>query len=190
MKSFISEVVDDLYRRYGTGISDVRVVLPGKRSRLFFDRRIASLVKGAPVWQPVYLSMDDITGAIAGLERPSRLRLLTELFIAYSRYHKESFDKFYFWGDMLLSDFDAVDNYMVDASRLFVNVTDIKEIEARLDYLSDDDRLLVGRFWRSVVSGASDQKNAFLEMWRTLYDIYVLFKTRLREAGKIGRAHV
>ena len=183
MKSFISEVVDDLYRRYGTGISDVRVVLPGKRSRLFFDRRIASLVKGAPVWQPVYLSMDDITGAIAGLERPSRLRLLTELFIAYSRYHKESFDKFYFWGDMLLSDFDAVDNYMVDASRLFVNVTDIKEIEARLDYLSDDDRLLVGRFWRSVVSGASDQKNAFLEMWRTLYDIYVLFKTRLREAG-------
>ncbi len=130
MKSFISEVVDDLYRRYGTGISDVRVVLPGKRSRLFFDRRIASLVKGAPVWQPVYLSMDDITGAIAGLERPSRLRLLTELFIAYSRYHKESFDKFYFWGDMLLSDFDAVDNYMVDASRLFVNVTDIKEIEA------------------------------------------------------------
>lgn len=183
MKSFISEVVADLYRRYGDGISEVRVVLPGKRSRLFFDRRIASLAKEKPLWQPLYLSMDDITGAVSGLEAPSRLRLLTELFIAYSRYHKEPFDKFYFWGDTLLSDFDAVDNYMVDASRLFVNVTDIKEIEARLDYLSEEERLMVERFWRSVISGASDQKNAFLNMWRTLYDIYVLFKSRLREAG-------
>ncbi|MDE6483268.1 MAG: PD-(D/E)XK nuclease family protein [Rikenellaceae bacterium] len=183
MESFISEVVADLYRRYGTGISDVRVVLPGKRSRLFFDRQIASLVKDGPVWQPLYMSMDDITEAVTGLECPSRLRLITELFVVYSRYHKEPFDKFYFWGDMLLSDFDAVDNYMVDASRLFVNVTDIKEIEARIDYLSEEERLMVGRFWRSVISGASEQKSAFLEMWRTLYDIYVLFKARLREAG-------
>jgi len=183
MKSFISEVVADLYRRYGTGISEVRVVLPGKRSRLFFDRQIASLVTETPLWQPIYMSMDDITGTIAGLERPSRLRLLTELYIAYSRYHKEPFDKFYFWGDMLLSDFDAVDNYMVDASRLFVNVTDIKEIEARIDYLSEEERKMVERFWQSVVSKASEQKSAFLDMWRTLYDIYLVFKSRLREAG-------
>ena len=43
--------------------------------------------------------------------------LLFELYKAYCRVKKSpgSFDDFYFWGDMLLNDFDDVDKYLVDA---------------------------------------------------------------------------
>ncbi|MDE7134863.1 MAG: PD-(D/E)XK nuclease family protein [Rikenellaceae bacterium] len=184
MESFISEVVRDLYCRYGTDISDVRIVLPGKRSRLFFDRQIASLLSETPVWQPRYLSMNDITAQLSGLEHGGRLKLLTELFIIYRRHHPdETFARFYFWGDMLLSDFDSLDNYMVDASALFVNISDLKEIDARFDYLSADEHELVTRFWQSVYGKHSSHKQAFLKVWRSLFDIYTEYKSRLRELG-------
>lgn len=184
MESFISEVVGDLYSRYGTDISDVRIVLPGKRSRLFFDRQIASLLSDVPVWQPRYLSMNEITARLSGLEHGARLKLLTELFIIYRRHHPdETFDRFYFWGDMLLSDFDSLDNYMVDAAALLVNISDLKEIDACFDYLSPDERKLVDSFWKSVYNRPSGDKQAFLKVWRTLFDIYTEYKARLRELG-------
>ena len=43
----------------------------------------------------------------------------------------ESFDEFYFWGDMLINDFDDVDKYMADASVLFRNVQDFKNIDVQ-----------------------------------------------------------
>ncbi len=182
-KSFINETVTELYRKYGTELSDVKIVLPGKRSRIFFDKETASLLGDAPIWQPEYLSVDMIAKRITGLEKGEQLKLLVELYSVYAKYHKDSFDRFYQWGGMLLADFDSIDNYMVDASKLFVNITDIKEIEARFDYLSDAERELVERFWSSVAGGVSGQKKAFLEVWRTLETIYNEFKERLAKLG-------
>ena len=68
--------------------------------------------------------------------------LLFELYKVYSKLKKpaESFDEFYYWGDMLLDDFDDVDKYLVDASVLFRNVLDIKNIDQPvrgIDRISD-----------------------------------------------------
>ena len=35
-------------------------------------------------------------------------------------------DDFYFWGELLISDFDDVDKNMVDADKLFSNLQDLK----------------------------------------------------------------
>ena len=36
-------------------------------------------------------------------------------------------DDFYFWGEMLISDFDDADKNMVDTDNLFTNLQDLKK---------------------------------------------------------------
>jgi len=45
---------------------------------------------------------------------------------------------FYFWGNMLLGDFDDIDKYLVDAKDLFSNITALKEIESAFPYLTPE----------------------------------------------------
>lgn len=64
------------------------------------------------------------------------IKLVTELYKVYSRYHDESFDAFYFWGGMLLADFDQIDKYLIDADMLFSNMGDLKALESDRSYLT------------------------------------------------------
>ena len=130
MKGFLEEVAADLYARYGEGLSERAVLFPSRRARLFFVDALGRIA-GRPMWQPEWVTIDDLTGEISGLHTGDRVRLITELYKVYSAYHNEPFDKFYFWGDMLLTDFDTIDKYLIDAQMLFRNISEIKEIEAK-----------------------------------------------------------
>ena len=113
--TFIEEVATKLYERYGDEISSLTIVFPSRRARLFFSDALAGLAK-RPIWQPRYLAMDDIMTEASALKSADKLLLISELYSIYKQHHTdESFDKFYFWGEILLSDFDLIDKYMIDA---------------------------------------------------------------------------
>ena len=78
---------------------------------------------------------------------------------------------------MLLTDFDTVDKYLIDASMLFRNIEDIKEIEADISYLTPS-QLRIIAFWTSLGEEAdlSEEKRRFLAIWRTLGPIYRRFR--------------
>lgn len=137
MATFIEEVALRLYEKYGDDISSLNVVLPSKRARLFFAEALANVAL-QPIWEPNYTSIDDLMCRMSGLRKADRLRLVAELYGVYSQYHEESFDEFYHWGEVLISDFDMVDKYMVNASQLFSNISDLKELEADMSYLSTE----------------------------------------------------
>ena len=145
MKTFLGEVAADLYARYGEALSERAVLFPSRRARLFFVDALARIAN-RPMWQPEWVTIDDLMSEISGLRCGDRLRLITELYRIYSEYHDEPFDRFYFWGDMLLTDFDTVDKYLIDASMLFRNIEDIKEIEADISYLTPS-QLRIIAFW-------------------------------------------
>ncbi|MFI3267153.1 MAG: PD-(D/E)XK nuclease family protein, partial [Rikenellaceae bacterium] len=148
MNSFIKETIDKLYDIYGEQVSEIKVLLPSSRAQLFFNRELAFKLKDKPIWQPNFYSVNSLTKKITSLTATTPFRLIAELHKVYVKYHEnESFDKFYFWGDMLVKDFDTVDNYMVDAKRLFVNINDLKVIENEFDYLSDEQAQMVQKFW-------------------------------------------
>ncbi|MDE5944999.1 MAG: PD-(D/E)XK nuclease family protein [Rikenella sp.] len=188
MKKFLTETAETLYATYGAEISDLHIIFPGKRARLFFNEALLSIAGGRPMWQPRYLSMDDLIRSLTTLSAGDHLRLVAELYKIYSRYHEEPFDRFFRWGEMLLSDFDTVDKYMIDAEALYANVSDLHDIEARFGGLfADDDEAmeLVRGFWTTLnrrgVRSAEQQQ--FLKIWRSLFDIYTAYKARLRELG-------
>ena len=148
MKTFLHEVAEDLYARYGEGLSERAILFPSRRARLFFVDALTGIA-GRPMWQPRWVTVDDLTTEISGLRTGDRVRLITELYKIYSEYHAEPFDKFYFWGDMLLTDFDTIDKYRIDAAMLFRNISEIKEIEADISYLTPA-QLQILRFWSTL----------------------------------------
>ncbi len=188
MKSFIEECVETLHNHYGSNISDVTIIMPSKRATLFFNRALNNIVskEGTPIWQPKYYSIGEVFSSLTDAVVADKIRLLSILYSVYSQYHKESFDSFYYWGDMLLNDFEAIDNYMVDARKVFENSGDLREIESRFDYINDEDAEEIARFWRIYNSSRnSSEKEYFFNIWKTLYPIYCEFKRQLREL-KIG----
>ena len=183
MKTFLGEVAADLYARYGETLADRAVLFPSRRARLFFTEALSHIVQ-RPMWQPEWTTVDELMTEVSGLRTGDRLRLITELYRIYSEYHTETFDRFYFWGDMLLADFDTIDKYRIDASMLFRNIEQIKEIEADISYLTPA-QLRIIAFWSSLGAEAdlSEEKRRFLAIWRTLGPIYHRFRERLAGLG-------
>ena len=181
MKTFLYEVARDLYERYGEGLSERAMLFPSRRARLFFVDALTGIA-GRPMWQPRWVTIDDLMAEISGLRTGDRVRLITELYKIYSEYHAEPFDKFYFWGDMLLTDFDTIDKYRIDAAMLFRNISEIKEIEADISYLTPA-QLQILRFWSSLGEEAdlSEEKRRFLAIWKTLGPVYRRYRERLSE---------
>ena len=58
------------------------------------------------------------------------IRLVCELYKVFREetHSEETLDDFYFWGELLISDFDDVDKNLVDADKLFSNLQELKNI--------------------------------------------------------------
>ena len=125
---------------------------------------------------------------LSALRKADKLRLIAELYNIYKKHHKEEFDEFYHWGEVLIADFDMIDKYMVDAQQLFRNVSDLKELEADMSYLTKEQIALINRFWRTIAGGKEDAvvtsaaKSHFLAVWRSLGAIYEEFRHAVDKA--------
>ena len=184
MRSFIAEVAEGLYARYGDDVSSLYMLFPNRRAGLFFCDAL-SRIAPRPLWQPRFVSMGETMQQIAGMRCSDNVKLIAELYKIYARYHNESFDTFYFWGDMLLADFDQIDKYLIDADMLFTNIGDLRELEDDYSYLTPDQIRVIARFWRSfgLESGFSDEKKRFMTIWRSLSSVYREFREGLRRQG-------
>ena len=187
-------------------------VFPNRRSATFFKRHLG-IAAGKPLFVPSVLTIDELFSRIARREETKQKAVL--LNVLHQEYVKlmprpegtapESFDQFIYWGDMLLSDFDDIDKYRVDARHLLVNLRDYKAITADYGFLSAPQREAIdsfcGRFYNSAEKEDWDEANLpdgssrpkFARLWNILLDLYVHFKQRLEDghlaySGMIYRA--
>ncbi|MBQ5753422.1 MAG: hypothetical protein IIV91_04385, partial [Alistipes sp.] len=79
MQTFLSEVAERLYEKYGDEISSLSILFPSQRARLFFADAL-SHIASRPLWAPKYLSIDDIMSDISELRSVDKLRLVAELY--------------------------------------------------------------------------------------------------------------
>ncbi|MFI3322857.1 MAG: PD-(D/E)XK nuclease family protein [Rikenellaceae bacterium] len=182
---FLKDCAQKLFELYGYDISELNIIMPTRRGASFLKLEIASLIKERPIWQPQFTSINALMSSVTSLREAERIKLIVELYKVYSRYHSETFDKFYFWGGVILSDFDTIDNYKVDAKLLYSNINDIKELEERFDYLSEEQKEMILRFWGTFRMGRdqSSSQKEFLKIWNTLYAIYSEFRKELEKQG-------
>jgi CRISPR/Cas system-associated exonuclease Cas4 (RecB family) len=130
------------------------------------------------------MTINDLFRSLSGFQPAENEILLFELFKVYSNIKKsrESFDDFYFWGDMLLNDFDDVDKYLADASKLFQNVSDLKKIDQQFGGLTDEQIVIVQQFWTNFnPEKNTDAKEKFISIWSILGNLYKEFRRVLAE---------
>lgn len=185
MDSFLTELARELYTKYGGGVSKLTILFPSQRARLYFTQALLNYMPSGVGWSPKFTTIDALMCSVSTLRSADKLRLVAELYTIYSKYHKEDFDDFYHWGEMLIADFDMVDKYMVDAVKLFTNIADIKEIESDLSYLTEEQKEYINRFWMRVNHSGKvgEQKENFLKIWRSLPMVYTQYKEHLRSLG-------
>lgn len=185
MSTFIREFAQTLLNRYNNDMSNLVVMFPSLRARVFFNDAISSIID-TPIWQPSWSTIDELMERGSGLMRGERIRLISELYKIYVKHHpSESFDRFYFWGEMLISDFDMIDKYLIDANQLLRNIEDIKEIEADVSYLTPEQEQIIKNFWSSIgpETSLTEQKQRFLAVWRSLPMIYAEYREQLFRLG-------
>ncbi|MFO8085508.1 MAG: PD-(D/E)XK nuclease family protein [Desulfobacterales bacterium] len=130
--------------------------------------------------------MNEFISGYSGLHQGEKLQLISILYGIFRKHTQttERFDDFYFWGEVLLADFNDIDRYLVDAKDLFSNLADLKEIEGLFDYLTPEQKEALARFWGSLAS--ADHKayhEKFLVIWQKLFPVYRDFKKRLESQG-------
>ena len=154
---------------------DLTIVLPSERAKKYVSASLFDRHK-KPVLAPKMITMDAWIRKHTKEAVIDKTRVLVKLFeIQLSVAEKEedkSFDEFLEWGPILLSDFDELDRYLVDADRVFKDLHNIKELEYwRID--AEDDYNL------------SAARKRFLEFWERLPGYYRQLNERLKNEGMV-----
>ncbi|MDR1886488.1 MAG: PD-(D/E)XK nuclease family protein [Prevotellaceae bacterium] len=184
--NFLKSVADNLYSTYGDKISSLTLVFPSRRAQLFFSEELASLID-KPIWSPDYTSLEEIVSSFTTLKKIDGFSLLTLLYQVYKKHihSAESFDKFYFWGETLLNDFDDIDKYLVDAKLLFRNLKAQKKLEGDFSFLTDEQISYIQQFWASFnPDNNTGLQSKFIEIWDVLLPIYTEFRSVLKERNQ------
>ena len=162
MNSFLYRIAQAFYTHQGNAISDYTFVFPNRRAGLFFQRYISEIA-AKPIFSPEIITINDCFALASHWQIADRLSMLFRLYRIYKSQIKndETFDTFVFWGEMLLSDFDDVDKYCVNAKQLFSNITELKQIDQLFNVFSERQVEAIRQFWSNfvpVVEGKSQEE--------------------------------
>jgi hypothetical protein len=185
MADFLEGLAKELVATKGNQMHEVCIVFPNRRAGLFFRRHLAKLID-KPVWEPRIISFEDFVQEQSGLQVPDQLTLILELYKIFKKHlpkGTERLDRFYFWGDMLLKDFDEIDKYLVDAAHLFKILYRQKELDISFAEFSEEHQRLIKAFWEQFGEQLSTHQQTFLELWEVLTAIYQEFNATLSELG-------
>lgn len=185
MNIFLRDIAELLLKEYGSGLSEHCVVFPNNRSILFFRKYLSELID-KPVFMPSLQTISSLTEQQSNLKKAEPLELVYQLYRIYEAVgkRKETFDDFYFWGEMLLGDFDDIDKYFVDPDLLFTNLSEMKEIDEKFGVLGDEVMEIIRQFWINFdATKMTGEKSDFLSVWQILPAVYRKFKSSLKDKG-------
>lgn len=185
MKTFLQLVAQDLHSKIGNDLSRVAIVFPNKRASLFFNEHLASQ-SDHPIWSPAYVSISELFQQLSDQKLGDPIRLVCELYKIFREETKseESLDDFYFWGELLISDFDDVDKNLVDADKLFTNLQDLKNIMDDFDFLDKEQEDAIRQFFQNFsIEKHTKLKEKFISLWDKLGDIYRSYRSQLASLG-------
>lgn len=181
MKTFLQEVAHDLYEKTHGDLSNVAVVFPNKRASLFFNEYLAHESK-RPLWSPAYTSISELFRQCSPWQTGDSVKLVCDLYKVFRQVtgSNESLDDFFFWGEMLIADFDDADKNLADTQALFSNLKDLNGLTDDYDFLEEGQKEALSQFFRNFsIDRVTELKQRFISIWDTLGEIYTRYKALL-----------
>ena len=173
MKTFLENVAQSLLGKFGSNLSEVTVVFPGKRASLFLNQALAEQ-SPTPVWAPRYQTISELFQQVSSFALSDPIETVCRLYAVYTRFFDDALplDRFWSWGEILLSDFDDIDKHLVDASQLFHNIADLQALDDNSYITPEQEEALRSFFHHFSLEENSNIKTQFLRLWNRMNDIY------------------
>ena len=186
VNAFLYQIAKHYVSDYDGDLGKVCFIFPSRRSSLYF-RKWLGLCSDAPIFSPELLTISELFDKLSPYARADKIELVSILYKHYLELGRkeglvcDSFDEFVYKADTLLSDFNDIDQYLVDASDLFSNVRDLESISADYDYLSETQKEAIRNFWQITLDRYSEKpgKARFLQIWNILSPLYDAFRSDL-----------
>ncbi|HRE73201.1 MAG TPA: PD-(D/E)XK nuclease family protein [Flavobacteriales bacterium] len=170
---FLEEIAKELIAVKGSDFSSVVVVLPSKRGGLFLRKHLASQLQKAFI-PPLVSTPTELFSQWSKYRVGDPMELMFLLFESYQSVlgnRAEPFDRYLRWGQMLQTDFNDIDRYLVDTRALFRDLRNIKAQEIEIEG------------WSFEGEDLSRNQERYLEFWNEMPAIYAAYKKRLQERG-------
>ena len=181
--TFLSHVAQDLLLRFGNNLMGVTLVFPNKRARLFMNEELLSKTS-SPMWAPEYATIAELFEGIVGNNVCESIPAVCTLYQIYKQLmgsNAESLDKFWGWGEIILSDFDDIDKHLVDANSLFLNAKELDQMES-LDFLTENQLNALKQFFGSFTpENKTRLQEQFARLWSVMPELYHGLKDAMPE---------
>lgn len=164
--SFLKAVAQEAISQHSADFENLIFVVPGKRAALFLKKYVAQCITSASI-APEFLTIQELMVRISAIQRLDALPLLFEFYQTYldtCKTEPNNFETFVSWGQTLLSDFNEIDQYLVNPNKIFPYINAIKEAE----------------HW-SGADDLTDAQKEHLKFWNTLGDYYFALQEKLTQ---------
>ncbi|MBQ6751606.1 MAG: PD-(D/E)XK nuclease family protein [Bacteroidaceae bacterium] len=183
MTPFLKLVANDLYNKLQGRFENTTIVFPNKRASLFFNQYLWENGERRTMWTPAYTSISELFASLADQVVADPIFLTVKLFEVYRQRmnSQKSLDQLLPLMETMLSDFQDIDNNLVEPSKLFVNIADWKEM-TDFSFLEEEQRVAIEQFFGHFFNTAtpdSSLKTQFRTLWNALTDLYETYRTAL-----------
>ncbi len=164
-------------------LSHLTIVLPSERAKKYIASSLFK-INGKALLAPKMITIDRWVRGLSQKTVIDKTRALLRLFEIQLKDAKSdedrSFDDFLTWGNMLLSDFDELDRYLLDSKQLFTNLAAIKDLE---NWNVDS--------WSFGNENVTESQKRFMEFWDRLPAYYTALNEVLDKEGVcyMGKAY-
>jgi CRISPR/Cas system-associated exonuclease Cas4 (RecB family) len=135
--------------------------------------------------QVLVVTIEQLVYQLAGNTPTDDLTLVFELYEEYRTLQKdaEPFDRFFHWGELILKDFNDLDQFLAPVKQVYAHLAEIKEFESDLSFLTEEQWALIAQFWKAFERQNETEQERFLKFWQILGSLYEGFQERLQKSG-------
>lgn len=166
-------------------ISNYCFVFPNRRAGLFFREYLKEVATKTFI-TPAITTIEEIFQQYSKLKSADQLTLIFNLYKAYTNVMSangkkaEDFEDFIPFGQTLIGDFNDIDNYLIDTSKLLQNIDELQQMDSSDEYLNDEQIKVLKELFNY---SEKEHIRKFKSTWNLLLPIYQEFKKILSEQG-------
>ena len=168
--TFISKLANHIQSHYDLTKQELTVVFPNKRAA-FYLRNAFKKSCDHTLWLPQMISIEEAVTEWSGMTLADNIDLLFELIDIDAELHVEQASDLSVFGSQaaqMAKDFDEIDQYGIDAKKVF-------------QFVSDEKTLSV---WDIEGKERTEKEKAYLNFFQSLKDYYFRLSERLNQQGK------
>jgi len=167
LKPFLQRLAEEIAARYSNDPGQLCVVLPNRRAGLYLKKYLAQELKKTS-WSPQTYSVEDFITSVSGLQIIDPAGLLFEFYHVHKEIHgdkAQDFDVFADWGQVLLQDFNEIDQYLVDPEKIFTYLNVARAYSV----------------WNLNERPLTDQEKNYIDFFNSFLKYYHRLQARLKE---------